>query len=182
MARVNACSAYSRRENAREFYHCRTCGCLTHYESPKKGTDGRVAVNARMMDQLAVAESRLRSTRRSHAIVADIGTGQNRLDFSNSRWRDMLNECETHRDRIHPLPPPSRLGRRRTPAGAHASGIPTRSEHRPDRHRVAARDLSPHTAHPRHRTRAHLEDNLAAAALHLDQDEIHAITAAVSQP
>jgi pyridoxine 4-dehydrogenase len=31
-------------------------------------------------------------------------------------------------------------------------------------------------------TRAHLEDNLAAAALHLDQDEIHAITAAVSQP
>jgi aryl-alcohol dehydrogenase-like predicted oxidoreductase len=30
--------------------------------------------------------------------------------------------------------------------------------------------------------RAHLEDNLAAAALRLDQDEIHAITAAVSQP
>jgi hypothetical protein len=55
IARVNARSAYSRRENGLEFYHCRTCGCLTHYESPKKGTDGRVAVNARMMDQLAVA-------------------------------------------------------------------------------------------------------------------------------
>ena len=31
-------------------------------------------------------------------------------------------------------------------------------------------------------TCAHLEANLAAAALRIDQDEIHAITAAVSQP
>jgi pyridoxine 4-dehydrogenase len=31
-------------------------------------------------------------------------------------------------------------------------------------------------------TRAHLEDNLAAAALRLDEDEIEAITAGVSQP
>jgi aryl-alcohol dehydrogenase-like predicted oxidoreductase len=30
-------------------------------------------------------------------------------------------------------------------------------------------------------TQAHLEANLAAAALHLDQDEIDAITAAVSK-
>ena len=31
-------------------------------------------------------------------------------------------------------------------------------------------------------TRAHLEDNLAAATLHLDDDEVAAITEAVSQP
>ena len=31
-------------------------------------------------------------------------------------------------------------------------------------------------------TRTHLEDNLAAAALRLDPDEMQAITAAVSQP
>jgi aryl-alcohol dehydrogenase-like predicted oxidoreductase len=31
-------------------------------------------------------------------------------------------------------------------------------------------------------TRTHLEDNLAAAALRLDQDELQAITAAVGQP
>jgi pyridoxine 4-dehydrogenase len=31
-------------------------------------------------------------------------------------------------------------------------------------------------------TRAHLEDNLAAAALRLDEDEMQAIAAGVSQP
>lgn len=32
-----------------EFYHCRTCGCTTHYESVEKDGDSRVAINARMM-------------------------------------------------------------------------------------------------------------------------------------
>jgi len=34
---------------------CRIKTRSSEYESPKKGTDGSVAVNARMMDQLAVA-------------------------------------------------------------------------------------------------------------------------------
>jgi hypothetical protein len=32
-----------------EFYHCTTCGCLTHYESVDKNAGSRIAVNARMM-------------------------------------------------------------------------------------------------------------------------------------
>jgi hypothetical protein len=32
-----------------EFYHCRKCGCLTHYESVDKSEDYRIAINARMM-------------------------------------------------------------------------------------------------------------------------------------
>ena len=34
-----------------EFYHCGTCGCITHYESVEKTDDGRIAVNTRMMQQ-----------------------------------------------------------------------------------------------------------------------------------
>ena len=44
-------------------------------------------------------------------------------------------------------------------------------------------DLSPVTLPiPGTATRAHLEDNLASAALRLDHNEVQAITAAVSQP
>ena len=32
-----------------EFYHCKTCGCTTHYESVEKNPDSRIAVNTRMM-------------------------------------------------------------------------------------------------------------------------------------
>lgn len=32
-----------------EFYHCKKCGCATHYESIEKEDDSRIAVNARMM-------------------------------------------------------------------------------------------------------------------------------------
>jgi hypothetical protein len=31
-----------------EFYHCNTCGCLTHYESIEKNPASRIGVNARM--------------------------------------------------------------------------------------------------------------------------------------
>jgi hypothetical protein len=32
-----------------EFYHCKNCGCATHYESVGKDDDSRIAVNARML-------------------------------------------------------------------------------------------------------------------------------------
>jgi hypothetical protein len=43
-----------------EFYYCRKCGCLTHYEAvKKKGPETRIAVNARMMDSKEVAETKV---------------------------------------------------------------------------------------------------------------------------
>ena len=38
-----------------EFYHCRTCGCITRYESVKKDENSRIAVNARMMTKDDIA-------------------------------------------------------------------------------------------------------------------------------
>jgi len=43
-----------------EFYHCTTCGCLTHSESVDKSTESRVAVNARMMSPQDTAGIRVR--------------------------------------------------------------------------------------------------------------------------
>jgi aryl-alcohol dehydrogenase-like predicted oxidoreductase len=105
-----------------------------------EGKIRHIGVSSVTLEQLAVARS-----------IADISTVQNRLDFSNSPLAGHAQRVRDARDRIHPLPPSSRLGRRWVPAGAHARGIPTRRKHRPDRPGVATRGLSRHTAHPRHR-------------------------------
>jgi pyridoxine 4-dehydrogenase len=123
------------------------------------------------LEQLAVART-----------VADISTVQNRLDFSNSCWRDMLNECETHEIGFIPYRP-----LRAWHDAAHRQVLtPAASRLSASADQIALAWLlavSPVTLPiPGTATRAHLEDNLAAAALRLDQDEIHAITAAVSQP
>jgi hypothetical protein len=47
-------------EQSIEFYHCATCGCVTHYESVEKNEDSRVSVNARMLPREAVAGLRIR--------------------------------------------------------------------------------------------------------------------------
>ncbi len=44
-----ALAAYTWGDKKIEFYHCRRCGCLTHYESVNKDEQGRIAVNARML-------------------------------------------------------------------------------------------------------------------------------------
>ncbi len=41
--------AYVWGDKAIEFFHCRVCGCMTHYESIEKNDDSRIAINARMM-------------------------------------------------------------------------------------------------------------------------------------
>ena len=41
---------YSWGDHEIEFCFCRHCGCLTHYESPVKTPDSRLAINARMME------------------------------------------------------------------------------------------------------------------------------------
>jgi len=43
-----------------EFYHCKTCGCVTHYERVKKKPDSTVAVNARIMEPSSIASVRIR--------------------------------------------------------------------------------------------------------------------------
>ena len=42
-------SSYSWGDREIAFYHCKHCGCLTHYESVNKSDDYRIAINARMM-------------------------------------------------------------------------------------------------------------------------------------
>ena len=39
--------AYVWRDKVIEFYHCRRCGCSTHYESVDKHAASRLAINAR---------------------------------------------------------------------------------------------------------------------------------------
>ena len=48
-----ALASYSWRNKVREFRHCRTCGCITHYQQRKKKPDGSdtLAVNMRNVDQ-----------------------------------------------------------------------------------------------------------------------------------
>lgn len=57
----DAVTAYRWGDKSLEFFHCRTCGCLTHYESAKKEADSRIAVNARMMARADIADVRVRT-------------------------------------------------------------------------------------------------------------------------
>jgi hypothetical protein len=52
-AAKKALASYTWRNRVREFWHCRTCGCLTHYEQRVKKPDGSdtLAVNLRNVDQ-----------------------------------------------------------------------------------------------------------------------------------
>ena len=64
--------------------------------------------------------------------VTDISTVQNRLDFSDNRWRDMLTECESHEIGFIPYRPLRAwddAGYREflTPAASRHKEAPTRS-------------------------------------------------------
>jgi pyridoxine 4-dehydrogenase len=113
--------------------------------------------------------------------VTDISTVQNRLDLTNSRWRDMLTECESHEIGFIPYRP---LRAWDEPVYQELL-TPAASRHNASTNQIALAwmlAVSPVTLPiPGTATRAHLEDNVAAAALRLDQDEIDAITAAVGQ-
>lgn len=41
-------TAYIWHDKVIEFYHCNTCGCLTHYEGIEKTSSERIAINFRM--------------------------------------------------------------------------------------------------------------------------------------
>lgn len=54
-------TAYSWGDKALEFFHCRRCGCLTHYQSVDDKDGGRIAVNARMMSPAEIADVPVRT-------------------------------------------------------------------------------------------------------------------------
>jgi pyridoxine 4-dehydrogenase len=113
--------------------------------------------------------------------ITGIATVQNRLDLANGNWRDMLTECEQHETGFIPYRPlrawDDRAHRQVLTAAA--------ARHSASTSQVALAWLlavSPITLPiPGTATSAHLEDNLAAATLQLERDEIHAITAAASR-
>lgn len=43
-------SAYVWNDRVIEFYHCNTCGCVTHYEAMEKIPGERLSINFRMFD------------------------------------------------------------------------------------------------------------------------------------
>jgi hypothetical protein len=49
LAAPDALSFYSWGDRTIEFWHCRHCGCLTHYESTDKQAQSRFALNSRML-------------------------------------------------------------------------------------------------------------------------------------
>jgi pyridoxine 4-dehydrogenase len=131
-------------------------GALKYLQN--EGKIRHIGVSNVTLEQLAVART-----------VADITTVQNRLDFSNSRWRDMLTECETHEIGFIPYRPlrawDDAAHRQVVTSAASRLGAST------DQIALAwLLAVSPVTLPiPGTATRAHLEDNLAAAALRLDQ-------------
>ena len=106
---------------------------------------------------------------------------QNRLNLTNGNWHNMLTECELHETGFIPYRP-----LRAWDDPAHRQALTAAaSRHSAPTSQIALAWLlavSPVTLPiPGTATPAHLEDNLAAAALQLEQDEIHAITAAASR-
>jgi pyridoxine 4-dehydrogenase len=106
---------------------------------------------------------------------------QNRLNLTNGIWHNMLTDCDQHKIGFIPYRP---LRARDDPAHQQALRAAA-SRHSANTSQIALAWLlavSPVTLPiPGTATPAHLEDNLAAAALQLEQDEIHAITAAASR-
>ena len=60
-SKAGALVAYTWGDKTIEFYHCRRCGCLTHYESVDKHESSRIAVNTRMLPPEKVANIKVRT-------------------------------------------------------------------------------------------------------------------------
>ena len=148
--------------------YAESIGALNDLKS--EGKVRHIGVSNVTPQQLAVART-----------VTAISTVQNRLDLTNRDWRDMLTECESREIGYIPYRPL----RAWDDAKQQQALAPAASRHDANTNQIALvwlLAISPVTLPiPGTATPAHLEDNLAVAALQLDQDEIEAITAAVSQ-
>ena len=135
----------------------------------REGKIRHVGVSSVTLEQLAEARA-----------ITPVSTVQNRLDLTNRRWRDMLTECESHGIGFVPYRP---LRAWDDAMQQQALAGPA-ARHDTDADQVALAWLlaiSPVTlAIPGTATRAHLEANVAAAALELDPDEVDAISAAAA--
>jgi hypothetical protein len=60
VASEDAISAYVWNDRVIAFYHCRRCGCCTHYESVEKNPDSRFAINMRCAAPEELASARVR--------------------------------------------------------------------------------------------------------------------------
>jgi aryl-alcohol dehydrogenase-like predicted oxidoreductase len=107
---------------------------------------------------------------------------QNHLDLTSHDWQDMLTECESHKIGFIPYRPL----RAWDDAKQQHALAPAASRHNANTSQIALAWLlaiSPVTLPiPGTATQTHLEANVAAAGLQLDQNEIDAISAAVSRP
>ena len=113
--------------------------------------------------------------------ITDIATVQNRLDLSSDHWRNMLTECEAHGTGFIPYRP-----LRAWDGPAHDSALTAAaSRHNATTNQIALAWLLAISAVtlpiPGTGTLAHLEENLGAADLELDPDEVDAITAAATR-
>jgi aryl-alcohol dehydrogenase-like predicted oxidoreductase len=138
-------------------------------ELQNEGKIRHIGVSNVTLEQLAEART-----------VATVSTVQNHLDLSNRRWRGLLTECEAHEIGFIPYRPL----RAWDDVNQQPVLTPAATRHDANTTQIALAWLlaiSPVTlVIPGTSTQAHLEDNLAAAAVELDQDEIDTITAAVS--
>jgi pyridoxine 4-dehydrogenase len=144
-------------------------GALKELQS--EGKIRHIGVSNVTLEQLAGARS-----------VTDISTVQNRLDLTDNGWRQMLTECESHEIGFIPYRPL----RAWDDAGYQGLLTPAASRHDANTNQIALTwmlAISPVTLLiPGTGTRTHLESNLAAAAIRLDEDEIQAITEGIGQP
>jgi hypothetical protein len=53
--------AYLWNDRVIEFYHCNTCGCLTHYEGVEKTSNERLSINFRMFPPVDFAGVKVRT-------------------------------------------------------------------------------------------------------------------------
>jgi aryl-alcohol dehydrogenase-like predicted oxidoreductase len=148
--------------------YAESIGALNALQS--EGKIRHIGVSNVTPEQLAVAR-----------VITDIATVQNRLNFTSGNWYNMLTECESHEIGFIPYRP-----LRAWDDPTHQQVLTAAaSRHSANTSQIALAWLlavSPITLPiPGTATPAHLEDNLAAAALQLEQDEIHAITAAASR-
>jgi aryl-alcohol dehydrogenase-like predicted oxidoreductase len=135
----------------------------------REGKIRHIGISNVTLEQLAIART-----------VAAISTVENHLDLTSHSWRDMLTECESHQIGFIPYRPLRAWDdAKQQHTLARAVG-----RHNANTDQIALAWLlaiSPVTLPiPGTATQTHLEANVAAAALRLGQDEVDAISAAVS--
>jgi aryl-alcohol dehydrogenase-like predicted oxidoreductase len=135
----------------------------------REGKIRHIGISNVTLEQLAIART-----------VAMISTVENHLDLSSHSWLDMLTECESHEIGFIPYRPLRAWDdAKQQHTLARAAG-----RHNANTDQIALAWLlaiSPVTLPiPGTATQTHLEANVAAAALRLGQDEVDAISAAVS--